>query len=171
MEAMVLDLLEYSRLSDAHLPIAPVALLDVVDNARARLNGEIERTKARVDVVGSLPTVRGHAGALTQAISNLLSNALKFVPPGAPPAVRIMAESENRRVRLVVEDHGIGLAAADRKRIFNVFERLHGSETYPGTGIGLALVRKAVERMGGRVGVESRRGGGSRFWIELSEAK
>jgi signal transduction histidine kinase len=74
-------------------------------------------------------------------------------------------------IRLWVEDNGIGIASEHQKRIFGVFERLHGIESYPGTGIGLAIVQKGVERMGGKVGVESQLGQGSRFWIELRKAR
>jgi signal transduction histidine kinase len=85
------------------------------------------------------------------------------------PAVTIGAEALDGRIRLWVADRGIGIAAEHQKRIFEVFQRLHGSAEYPGTGIGLAIVKKGVERLGGRVGVESASGEGSRFWIELAK--
>jgi signal transduction histidine kinase len=102
-------------------------------------------------------------------VSNLVSNATKFVPPGETPQVRIWAEEKGEFVRLWVEDNGIGIALEYRERIFRIFERLHGVETYPGTGIGLAIVQKGVERLGGRAGVESVEGVGSKFWIELKK--
>lgn len=89
---------------------------------------------------------------------------------GAAPAVRVRAERRAGRVRVWVEDDGIGIAPEHDARIFRVFERLHGSEAYPGTGIGLAIVKKAVERLGGEVGVESAPGQGSRFWNDLAAA-
>jgi signal transduction histidine kinase len=97
---------------------------------------------------------------------NLIGNALKFVAPGTQPAVRICAEERGQTVRLWVEDNGIGIPAGCEAQIFGVFTRLHGDK-YPGTGIGLAIVKKAVECMGGHVGVESSLGQGSRFWFEL----
>jgi len=114
-----------------------------------------------------LPQVLGHHATLFHVLANLLTNALKFVAPDVQPQVRIWAEEHAGRVRLWVEDNGIGIASEHRERIFRVFERLHGIETYPGTGIGLAIVRKGAERMGGRVGVESEVGQGSRSWVEL----
>jgi len=98
---------------------------------------------------------------------NLLANGIKFVPSDRAPEVRVRADARDGRVRLWVEDNGIGIAPEHHERIFRVFERLHPATNYPGTGIGLAIVRKAMERMGGRVGVESELGRGSRFWIEL----
>jgi signal transduction histidine kinase len=85
--------------------------------------------------------------------------------------VRIWSEQRGRRIRLWVEDGGIGIAPENHRRIFEVFQRLHGEEKYPGSGVGLALVRKGVERMGGQTGVESTPGAGSRFWIELKRAE
>ena len=106
---------------------------------------------------------------LGQVVGNLVSNAIKFVPNERQPRVQIRAEDTGDSVRLWVEDNGIGIAPEHRERIFRIFERLHGMETYPGTGIGLALVQKGVDRLGGRVGVESVEGAGSRFWIELKK--
>jgi signal transduction histidine kinase len=104
-------------------------------------------------------------------LANLLGNAIKFVRPGERPSARLWCESRpGRFVRISVSDNGIGVAAEHHKRIFNVFERLHGAEEYPGTGIGLAIVRRGVERMGGRFGLESAVGRGSTFWIDLPAA-
>jgi signal transduction histidine kinase len=111
-----------------------------------------------------------HRGTLVRVVANLLSNAVKFVEPGKAPMVRVSTEPRGGRVRLWVEDNGIGLKPEHRERIFRVFERLHGVEKYPGTGIGLAIVRKGMERMGGAAGVESGPGNGSRFWVELDRA-
>jgi signal transduction histidine kinase len=93
------------------------------------------------------------------------------MPPGQAPEIQVRTERSNGTVRVWVEDNGIGIDPAHHKRIFAVFERLHQADKYAGTGIGLAIVRKAVERMGGKVGVESAPGEGSRFWIELPSAE
>ena len=138
---------------------------------RAALAESVRDSHAQVEVEGPLPPVIGHRPTLVQVVTNLLSNAVKFVPPGVPPKVRVRAERRGELVRLWVEDNGIGLAPEHRDRIFKVFERLHGEETYPGTGIGLAIVKKGVERTGGRAGVESDDGRGSRFWVELPRAR
>jgi signal transduction histidine kinase len=114
--------------------------------------------------------VIGHGPTLAQVLANLVANAIKFVPPERTPDVRIQAEPRDGRVRLWVEDNGIGIALEHHERIFRVFERLHRAAEYPGTGIGLAIVRKAMERMGGGSGLESEPGRGSRFWIELPRA-
>jgi signal transduction histidine kinase len=124
----------------------------------------------------------GNEAALTQCFSNLLGNALKFVAPGTRPQVRVWAErvggpkAETQdsqpaipsTVRLSFADNGIGIPKDAHERIFKMFQRL--DKSYDGTGVGLTVVRKAVEKMGGKVGLESEPGRGSRFWIELKTA-
>ena len=103
-----------------------------------------------------------------QIVSNLVSNALKFHLKNTEPTVKIWSAIQpDGSLRLSVHDEGIGIAKHHQERIFQVFERLHDREAYPGTGIGLAIVKRGVERMGGRYGVESALGKGSTFWIEL----
>ncbi|MFI5232607.1 MAG: ATP-binding protein [Gemmatimonadales bacterium] len=168
MDALIQDLLAYSRVSRNDMDLASVSLGDVVHDALAQVEGDVAASGGAVKVAPDLPTVRGHRVALVQSVANLVANGLKFVPPGRTPELRVRAEKENGVTRLWVEDNGIGIDAAHHERVFGVFERLHQSENYPGTGIGLAIVRKSVERMGGRVGVVSAVGEGSRFWIELT---
>jgi PAS domain S-box-containing protein len=170
MDALIHDLLDYSRLSRSEMQLQPVNLQEVIDEVLKQLEAEIQEREAQVSVEEPLPQVMGHYATLLQAMENLLTNAVKFVASGVQPQVRVWAEEHSRWVRLWVEDNGIGIAPEHRERIFRVFERLHGVETYPGTGIGLAIVRKGIERMGGRVGVESAPGQGSRFWVELPKA-
>ncbi len=166
------DLLAYSRLSRAELKPQSVALSAVVNEALAQLESEVTERGARIDVAinGASSHVTGHGPTLVHVVSNLISNAIKFVSPKVEPRIRVWSECGNRGVRLWVEDNGIGIALQYHERIFKVFERLYGGDQYPGTGIGLAIVRKGIERMGGRVGVESELGKGSRFWIELGSA-
>jgi signal transduction histidine kinase len=117
-----------------------------------------------------LPLVLANEAALTQIISNLLGNAVKFVAPGVRPRVVVRGEANSGMVRLWFEDNGIGIPERLHARLFRIFSRLQRREDYEGTGIGLAIVRKAAERMNGSVGLESTEGTGSRFWVELQEA-
>jgi signal transduction histidine kinase len=153
------------------MQLQPVGLAWVVPEVLAQLDEEIRKKKAQVTVVEPLPAVIGHRGTLGQALVNLLGNAIKFVAPSVQPQIKIRAEEREESVRLWVEDNGIGIAPESQTRLFRAFERLRGTETYPGTGVGLAIVRKGVEHMGGRVGVESSPGQGSKFWIELPKAQ
>ncbi len=171
MDELIRDLLAYSRVSRGELQLLPVALGPVADTALAELGTALRARAATVRVADSLPVVHGHAGTLSQVFANLLGNALKFVPESRPPVIEIVSDRRNGMVRVWVIDNGIGIANEHRERIFRVFERLHSVQEYPGTGIGLAIVRKAIERMGGKVGVESTLGQGSRFWIELQSVE
>jgi len=167
MDLLVSDLLAYSRLSRQDLPLHPIELDPVVDLVLRELSAEVTDRKAVVNVERPLPVVFGNGVALPLAIRNLLSNALKYVAEGVTPRIAVRAEDRDGKVRLWVEDNGIGIPVEYQERIFRVFERLHPPEVYSGTGIGLAIVRRATERMAGESGVDSGPGQGSRFWIEL----
>src|SRR5437762_3397454 len=167
MDQLIDDLLAYSQVTRADLPRAPMDLQRLVRAALEQLDGEVRTRQARIVVEGGLPAVVAHGATLTQVLANLLANGIKFVPSDRAPEVRVRAEARDGCVRLWVEDNGIGIAPEHHERIFRVFERLDPATNYPGTGIGLAIVRKAMQRMGGRAGVESEPGRGSRFWIEL----
>jgi PAS domain S-box-containing protein len=169
MEGLIQDLLTYSRLSRAQVDRRTVDLDEAVEEAWGQIR-ESSPPGTRLEIQEPLPEVTGHRSTLVQVLANLLGNAVKFVPPGQTPEVRVRAEEADGRARLWIEDQGIGIAPEHQERIFNVFERLHGGESYPGTGIGLAIVRKGMERMGGQAGVESQPGEGARFWIELPRA-
>jgi signal transduction histidine kinase len=167
MDLLIADLLAYSRLSRAAITVQPIALDDVVASALALLEEDLRQRQAQVQVTSGLPRVSAHYATLVQIVANLLTNAAKFVAPGRRAEIAVGAEACGPWTRLWVADNGIGIAPEHRERIFGVFERLHGVEAYPGTGIGLAIVRKGIERLGGHVGLESTVGAGSRFWIEL----
>ncbi|URD49244.1 ATP-binding protein [Chroococcidiopsis sp. CCNUC1] len=171
MDRLITELLAYSQLTRTKITLQPVALMATIESACKQLEMDLQEKQAEITVTTPLPTVLAHSPTLTQAIANLLSNALKFIKPESRPQVEIkyqLAQRDRQQwVRLWIIDNGIGIASSDTERIFRIFERLHGIETYPGTGIGLAIVRKSIERMGGCVGVESQLGQGSRFWIEL----
>ena len=167
MDQMILDLLDYSRVSRKELLLHPVDLGRVVREAVEQLDLSIAGKGYHLELASDLPQVRGDHAELVQVVLNLLSNAVKYVAQGVTPELRIWAERANCTVRLFVQDNGIGIAPENQERIFKIFERLHGVETYQGNGIGLAIARKAVTRLGGRIGVQSSLGEGSRFWIEL----
>lgn len=171
MDTLIRDLLDYSRLSRADISLQALNLNAVVAEVCTRLQADIQAKRAQVEVDSPLPDVVGHYTTLSQVLTNLLTNALKFTQPDRQPQVRLWADAQRDEtgawVRLWVEDNGIGIEPRFQEQVFQVFERLHSTEIYPGTGIGLAIVRKGVERMGGRVGLESQVGQGSRFWIEL----
>jgi signal transduction histidine kinase len=170
MNEMIGDLLDYSRLAREQIEIVPVSLGDVVTAAREQLAEDLAARQAEIAVPTALPTVLGHQATLVQVVANLLTNAAKFVAPGRRPQIQVGAERRDRMVRFWVKDNGIGIAPEYHQRIFRVFERLHGQESYPGTGVGLAIVAKAAERMGGTAGVESALGAGACFWIEIHSA-
>lgn len=167
MDRMLLDLLAYSRIGRTEMTLHPVALADAVAEARNQVGADLAERHALLDVDEPLGTVLGHGPTLVHALANLLTNATKFTPRARQPLIHVRFESRARAGRLWIEDNGIGIASEHHDRIFRPFERLHGADQYAGTGIGLALVRRALERMGGRTGVESRPGEGSRFWVEL----
>ncbi|MBE9178798.1 response regulator [Oculatella sp. LEGE 06141] len=169
-DRLIQDLLAYSQLSQADIPLQPIDLERVVTSVLMQLAPELEQRQARVVVEPFTGMAIADRLTLTQVLTNLLTNAIKFVAPGVQPQVRLWAETRGDRIRLWIADNGIGIAPEAQQRIFNVFERLHGGEVYPGTGIGLAIVRKGIEQMNGQIGVESQPGQGSRFWIELSLA-
>jgi PAS domain S-box-containing protein len=169
MNVLVQDLLEYGRVSRVNLQLTAVNLKDAVDDAIRQLGNDHGGSLA-VHISPDL-WVRAHEQALAQVTFNLLSNAVKFHKKGLSPEVDLRAEAHNTSVRLSVTDKGIGIAPQHRERIWQVFERLHDRETYPGTGIGLAIVKRAISRMEGACGLESEVGKGSTFWIELPLAE
>ena len=171
MDALIQDLLAYSRLSRTEVRLDPVNVETMVDEVCGQLATELKDRGATVTVDLPLARVLAHRTVFGQVLANLLTNAVKFVAPDTPPRVRIWTERRGDWIRLGVEDNGIGIEPEHRERIFRAFERLHGVEQYPGTGIGLAIVQKGIARLGGQVGVESTLGQGSRFWVELRSAE
>jgi len=167
MDRLITDLLAYSGLGRQDIALGPLELEAVVEQAVAALADEVKERGGRVTIVRPIPPAAGNAGLLSQAITNLISNGLKFSAPGSSPAVVVRGESRGGRTRLWVEDNGIGIEPRYHEQIFTVFQRLHTLDEYPGTGIGLAIVSRATARSGGTYGVESLPGAGSRFWIEL----
>ncbi len=165
MDTLIQDLLIYSRLSRDDIQLKPIALENILSDMLNELESYLQ--DAEITIRQPLPRVIGHHTTLLQILTNLTTNAVKFVAHGVRPQVKIWTEQRQDMIRLWVEDNGIGIALEHQERIFRIFERLHGIESYPGTGVGLAIVQKAVFRLNGRVGLESAPGEGSKFWIEL----
>ena len=173
MSKMTDDILTYSRTSTSDLELERVSLEEVVSHAVEQLSAEFEQRAVQLNVVKPLPSVRAHPALLTQVVINLLRNAVKFVAPGETPRIKVWTEARSDPqpvVRLWVEDNGIGISPDDQELIFRLFERGRVPNKYAGTGIGLAIVHRGLERMGGRVGLESALGQGSRFWVDLLES-
>lgn len=169
LDKLVNDLLTYSRLTRGELKFENVSLEKVVSDVQKAHADEIEGSKAVV-TKGSLQSVFAFEPTLNLIVTNLIANALKFVKPGEVPMINVWSEEKAGRVRLWVEDNGIGIRPEGLNKIFGIFQRLHPADKFPGTGIGLAIVQKGAERMGGGAGVESEHGKGSRFWVELPAA-
>jgi ligand-binding sensor domain-containing protein/signal transduction histidine kinase len=170
MDDLMRDLLVYGLVAHSNTTLEKVDLKHIFEAVRKDLQSEIQAREARVETTPEAPAVVANPLLLRQVLTNLLTNAIKFVPPQIKPEVRLHAERDKNSVRILVEDNGIGIQPKYRDRIFGLFERLDNDKKYPGTGVGLAIVQKAVERMGGKVGVESEPGKGSCFWVDLPAA-
>ena len=168
-DKLIQDVLTYHGYVRSDFPLAPVDLDDVV---RGILNtyAHLQPPKVQIDVRKPLGWVLAHETLLTQCVSALLDNAAKFVAPGVKSEIVIFAENSPTRVKLWVQDNGIGISPECRSKLFDIFYKSHRPEEYPGTGIGLPLAKKALERMQGEIGVESDVGKGARFWISLHKA-
>jgi two-component system, chemotaxis family, sensor kinase Cph1 len=170
MQRLINDLLTYSRVGTRGGDLEPTDSREVFEAARANLRRAIEEAGARVALEGELPTVMGDHTQLVQLFQNLLANAIKFKGEGEAPEVRVGAQrlsSSGVEWHFWVADNGIGMDARYTERIFRIFQRLHAKEEYGGTGIGLAVCKKIVERHGGRIWVDSEVGEGTTFHFTL----
>ncbi len=168
MQALINDLLAYSRVGTKARPFQPTATLSTLQTAMTQLRIAIEESGAQI-THGVLPTVMGDPTQLLQLFQNLLANAIKF-RRDVPVQVHVDAEAVEGAWRFSVRDNGIGIASEYFERVFVLFQRLHGRSEYPGTGIGLALCKKIVERHGGRITVESQPGVGSTFCFTIARS-
>ena len=169
MDKLIADLLVFGKLSQIDLTFASLDLNVEVEKVRALLDNEIKAKGGQIQFEPTRLSIWANPTVFEQVLANLIVNALKFAKSGVSPRIQIRAEAMNHHVRISIQDNGIGIAETHYERIFRVFERLHTEKEYSGTGIGLALVKKGVERMKGQVGVESTLDEGSVFWIELPE--
>lgn len=169
LDRMIHDVLTFSRVARSDAGEETVCLDRLVRDLVEDYAGW-QLPNAVVEI-GPLHDVRGHEPSICQIVSNLLDNAVKFVPKGIRPHIRVWSEPDGDFIRLWVEDNGIGIDPRYRSRLFGMFERLHPNLPYEGTGVGLAIVRKAAERMGGDVGVESNGESGSRFWVRFRQPR
>lgn len=166
MDRLTLDVLTYSKLARTPLQLKAIVLDDLVMECVQHYS-QFSSGLAQVELTGPLGRVLAHEPLLMQAVSNLMGNALKFVAKGTMPRLRIFSEIHDDMLRLCIADNGIGVPIDYQRRIWGMFERVHPENNYEGTGIGLAIVRKAIERMNGKVGLESDGKTGSTFWIQL----
>lgn len=171
MDRLMQDLAAYGRVYRREIPRRRVELDALLPEILEDIAAQFRGRGATIRIASPLPAVRANRSLLRQILHHLLANAVKFVAPGVSPRVEITAEPNADYVRVRVGDNGVGIAGEHLDRIFRPFERLHGIEAYAGSGMGLALVHKGIQRLDGRVGVESTPGQGSCFWIELPAAE
>jgi signal transduction histidine kinase len=171
MWGLIAALVEFSRVGRKAIKLDEVDLKAMVENCLLSVGEVIRETGAQFDLSDCGGMVLADRGLLRIALSNLISNAMKYVAPGVQPCVRIASTPRTGRLRILVQDNGIGIAEADQERIFAPFVRLHGVEEYAGLGLGLSTVRKVVDMMGGQMGVESAPLAGATFWIDLAGAE
>ena len=170
MGDLIDDLLRFSRMGRQSVKREPVALDEVLKSAVETLSDQIKATSAQVNFPEQLPVVQGDLALSTHVFINLIENAIKYQKANEAPRIDVAVETRDSHVIIAVADNGIGIEPEYHEKIFNIFQRLHNQSEYPGTGIGLAAVKKAVQMMGGRVWVESELGKGSVFKIKIPMA-
>ncbi len=169
MDLLIQDVLAYSRVAKGEIQLRPVNVENVIRDVIQHYPA-LQPEHADIRLVTEIPIVLGHEAYLTQIVSNFLGNAVKFVERGKRPAVSICAREQGEMVRMSFQDNGIGIAAEHLQQIFQIFGRVYPEKKFEGTGIGLAIAKKAAERMGGTVGVVSEPGRGSDFYFVLKKA-
>lgn len=167
MSVMIQDLLAFSRVGSDDQPLERVDLNEVVFEAQKSMGVMIAECNARIECSGDLPVVSGYRQMLIQLFQNLLSNAMKFGKPGVPVFVSVTAHTTDDHIQVCVEDNGVGIEPAYQAQIFTMFQRLHRREEVSGTGIGLAICQRVVDRHGGKIRVESNGSDGSRFILNF----
>jgi PAS domain S-box-containing protein len=166
MRQIILDLLEFSRAGRWDEKIEKVDLREVLDDILVLFTKQIEETGAEI-YIDPLPIIHASKSPIRQVLQNLLSNAIKYKKEGVAPSIRISSREDETSREIIVSDNGIGIEAEFYEKIFIIFQRLHNKDEYSGTGIGLAIVKKIVENMGGKIRLESEKDRGSTFYITL----
>jgi signal transduction histidine kinase len=167
MDRLINDLLNYTRIEHRNVRYKPIALAHVLQKLEADLALRITEMGASIVIADNLPVVSGDGTLINQIFINLLDNALTYRQPGVPTQITVGCRKESGYVVISVADNGIGIAQRHHEKIFNIFQRLHTEEEYPGTGIGLAIVRKSVDLLGGRIWLESQVSVGTTFYVRL----
>jgi PAS domain S-box-containing protein len=170
MKTIILDLLEFSRAGKLleETSFSLVELNEVIKDVQIILKNEIEMTQASIQFT-DLPAMKGSPSMFRQIFQNLISNSLKYKKDAINPVIQISTEHTDHGIRILVQDNGIGINPSYHHKIFEIFQRLHSREKYTGTGIGLAIVKKIVESMGGKIYVESQEGEGAVFVLEFNQ--
>jgi PAS domain S-box-containing protein len=166
MSTLIRDLLAYSRVGTCAEPLSPTSSQEALDFALKNLRSAIDESGAAV-THDQLPVVRADKTQLTQVFQNLVGNALKFRDPGRPPRIHVEVRQQQGQWLFSVTDNGVGFEQQYEEKIFVIFQRLHGRGNYPGTGIGLAICRRIVERHGGRIWARGEPGQGATFFFTL----
>ena len=167
MKQFISNSLEYMSFGSQAVRHQSIAMHGLLSQIARALQKRLDETHGELFIPVDLPMIEGDPILVSQIFTNLFSNALTYHRQGIPPKITVKSIVEIHHARIGVSDNGIGIAAQDYDRIFTILQRLHNKEQYPGTGIGLAFVKKAVEMMGGQVWVESVVGEGSIFWVRL----
>jgi light-regulated signal transduction histidine kinase (bacteriophytochrome) len=168
MREIILDLLEYSRIGKENVELESINLKEVIEEIKTLYHQTIQEKGATI-MQEDLPVILNKKFLIFQIFQNLISNALKYSKPDTPPLVQITASLRGGNWVFSVKDNGIGIEEDYHDKIFVMFQRLHGREEYAGTGIGLAIVKKTIERLGGQIWVESKKEEGSNFIFTISE--
>ncbi len=169
LDQLVRDILAYSKIAQGQLELKPIDLEPFLKQV-IQQNPQLDKMKSFISVQYPLHSVIAHEACLSQCLVNLMGNSLKFVKAGTLPQVQIRSESHEGKVRIWVSDKGIGIHPDHRDRVFRIFGRVYSEKHYEGTGIGLAIVKKAIMRMGGEIDFQSTLGYGTDFWFTLGDA-
>lgn len=159
-------LLKYATVGKSDEELESIDVNEIVDIAKLNLKVRIEETGATI-ITNTLPTIKGYSSQLTQLFQNLIGNALKFGKPGVAPVIHVSAQTSDDQYVFCIKDNGIGIPENSKKRVFEIFQRLHSRKKYQGTGIGLAICQKIVQRLGGKIWVESEEGKGASFYFSV----